>query len=495
MLVFTATISTCRSWNGALYPGNRMNGGEYPHVLSSQTCEELGWSDEVKLHPSLANSATMNTSLGVRGVCGQASSCNGQCGQCKGLVSYQTAEDYCTSIGARLCMKDEMLALESVGRGCGYDYEPVWTSSRCRPDPDDSDIEYENYRITITAGQHGANVVKTAARRRNGLYPEGTECRSKATQNGQKGRCCADAQKPAARIQCTADYGTSRPCCGQAASSLPPATPLTCPIEAPRCEGYVNALGADGHLKYGTCSQALSATTVLMGLLLERCAADYGSEQLCCGQTSSEPVAEIRQCPGWAPTCIGYLHGRHYGFCYEHTYPNPYNNAPNPISSPNRENTRSTKTCEALGWEDNVRPHVPQTGYTGVCGSNPACNGFVSHAKAGAYCKSIGARLCLLHEMKYGESVSRGCGYDYAPVWTSTPCYDAYERVMGFYAFIAGHKGSNCAGDHSIESGIVQCKRGVAASGRCCADMAGDARRLGDDVMSEASFSTETVMV
>eukprot|EP00056_Hartaetosiga_gracilis_P011623 m.176868 g.176868 ORF g.176868 m.176868 type:complete len:3563 (-) comp13539_c0_seq1:184-10872(-) len=87
--------------------------------LSEMTCDQLQW-------------ATSSDSYVTSGkVCGKSPS------YCDGLApetekkTYEEASGYCLGIGSRLCTHSELLAGESSGSGCSYDFEYVWSSTLC----------------------------------------------------------------------------------------------------------------------------------------------------------------------------------------------------------------------------------------------------------------------------------------------------------------------------------------------------------------------------
>lgn len=50
---------------------------------------------------------------------------------CVARANYNTAEDTCASIGARLCTHKELQNGEGAGAGCSLDRKKVWTSTQC----------------------------------------------------------------------------------------------------------------------------------------------------------------------------------------------------------------------------------------------------------------------------------------------------------------------------------------------------------------------------
>jgi hypothetical protein len=84
-----------------------------PIDKSATTCNEFQWRPR-QLHVPAE-----------QGVCGQ-SVINGACHE---AVTQAAANMVCTSVGARLCSVDELLADATRGTGCGYDSLglPVWS--------------------------------------------------------------------------------------------------------------------------------------------------------------------------------------------------------------------------------------------------------------------------------------------------------------------------------------------------------------------------------
>eukprot|EP00040_Diaphanoeca_grandis_P037702 m.248252 g.248252 ORF g.248252 m.248252 type:complete len:249 (-) comp33863_c3_seq14:4570-5316(-) len=105
---------------------------------------------------------------------------------CSGAVTWPEANDFCESQGARLCTGAELVADETHGSGCNYDYQQIWSSDKCNSCPNEnSDVEgLLSYQV-----EFGYSAVSD-------LGGSGHECR--AATNLAYTRCCADACDPVA---------------------------------------------------------------------------------------------------------------------------------------------------------------------------------------------------------------------------------------------------------------------------------------------------------
>jgi hypothetical protein len=167
-------------------------------ACSVSTCTDLGWGkfdsngDYVDAWPS--SDAT---------VCGES---DFGLGGCSGELTYDDAESFCTSVGARLCTLSELQADEAKATGCNYDYELVWSSDSCGIDQ-----YYVEYGSTIAGS--------------------GSSCESKSTSSGVYARCCADA------YHCTSlptPLPTPNP------TTLPTPNPTVIPSHDPTYEPTIN---------------------------------------------------------------------------------------------------------------------------------------------------------------------------------------------------------------------------------------------------------------
>ena len=110
-------------------------------------------------------------------------------GECSGTVSFYSAEALCDSQGARLCSADELMADESHGSGCNYDFEWVWSSTPCDLD------------CVVGSSSSGseAGVGRQAVLGFSGSAPANAnqpKCLDPANSKETVVRCCADACTP-----------------------------------------------------------------------------------------------------------------------------------------------------------------------------------------------------------------------------------------------------------------------------------------------------------
>jgi len=84
-----------------------------PSAVSELSCAELGWN----------NAEDYGSDL----VCGW-SRVNGVCSD---LIDWSSAVSFCEDGGARLCTVSELEADETLGTGCGFNRELLWSSTPC----------------------------------------------------------------------------------------------------------------------------------------------------------------------------------------------------------------------------------------------------------------------------------------------------------------------------------------------------------------------------
>mmetsp|Transcript_21581 Transcript_21581/g.25520 ORF Transcript_21581/g.25520 Transcript_21581/m.25520 type:complete len:305 (+) Transcript_21581:72-986(+) len=133
------------------------------HSLSAcsvSTCTDLGWGTFDDNGDYVDAWSTSDAT-----VCGES---DWGLGGCSDEITYDNAELFCTSVGARLCTLSELQADEAKATGCNYDYELVWSSDSCG-----TDQYYVEYGST--------------------LQGSASSCESKSTSSGIYARCCADA--------------------------------------------------------------------------------------------------------------------------------------------------------------------------------------------------------------------------------------------------------------------------------------------------------------
>eukprot|EP01051_Picozoa_sp_SAG22_P018717 SAG22_NODE_3235_length_1841_cov_1.193456_1_plen_373_part_00 len=90
------------------------------------TCAELS-----ALHGGHWGSAAASGDTEVCGESDQGFLNSGEGDQCYQDIDYRQALGICTSIGARLCSAEEMLADEAALSGCAHDRRMIWTSTEC----------------------------------------------------------------------------------------------------------------------------------------------------------------------------------------------------------------------------------------------------------------------------------------------------------------------------------------------------------------------------
>ncbi|KAK3270188.1 hypothetical protein CYMTET_21403, partial [Cymbomonas tetramitiformis] len=131
----------------------------------------------------------------------------------------------------------------------------------------------------------------------------------------------------------------------------------------------------------------------------------------------------------------------------------------------------SALTCAELGWTGATK--ADSSGEVQACGQSPTqCEGDKLFADAGAYCTSLGARLCssteLLGMRSWFVANDNRCSANFYHLWTSTPCDGGYETVMLADRSDGWNPKTQCLSSF-----------GSARTGRCCADVAdtGEPRR------------------
>eukprot|EP00854_Cymbomonas_tetramitiformis_P002112 gene2113-2811_t len=124
----------------------------------------------------------------------------------------------------------------------------------------------------------------------------------------------------------------------------------------------------------------------------------------------------------------------------------------------------SALTCAELGWTGATK--ADSSGEVQACGQSPTqCEGDKLFADAGAYCTSLGARLCssteLLGMRSWFVANDNRCSANFYHLWTSTPCDGGYETVMLADRSDGWNPKTQCLSSF-----------GSARTGRCCADVA-----------------------
>jgi hypothetical protein len=114
-------LGGCRLWRGGSPCGDpgcsgttltaeRFCNGTGTCLPIPASCEMLGW----------------NTSPASPQICAQSEPCSG-------AVTYAAAVTHCQAMGGRLCTWEELADNETLGSGCGYEAQRIWTLTQCSP--------------------------------------------------------------------------------------------------------------------------------------------------------------------------------------------------------------------------------------------------------------------------------------------------------------------------------------------------------------------------
>jgi hypothetical protein len=114
-----------------------------------------------------------------------------------------------------------------------------------------------------------------------------------------------------AKTECSANFGETEACCGQAGNNLPKRL-RNCPQNEPICHDYKK------DVKMGICRAKAKI----------RCSADFGEKKACCGQPGDWWAAErkkifpngLRNCPQNQPICDDYKEYVKMGICRAKAY-------------------------------------------------------------------------------------------------------------------------------------------------------------------------------
>lgn len=98
-------------------------------VRSTQSCDTLGWTSTTK---GLCASATIAATTVMFSLpTFPISNVTELYHTCSTAVSYTTATNLCAQLGARLPTWEELRQGATIGSGCGYEFERVWTRTSC----------------------------------------------------------------------------------------------------------------------------------------------------------------------------------------------------------------------------------------------------------------------------------------------------------------------------------------------------------------------------
>ena len=369
-----------------------------PLVLTSSTCEDLGWGNANK--------------FGDFRVCGASKS-----GGCSGTVSWSEASNFCENSGTRLCTLVELQNDEARSTGCSLDSRFVWSSSACD-------------------GGHA-------------LAPG-------SSSNGKVVACEADSAENFARCCATIEGLVTLP-----PDEAPPMTSTCDDLGWTNAAKYGSSLVCgESDLGLGGCSGAMSwseASNFCASAGARLCTSKEleGNEAAGTGcQYDSKMIWSSTPCPGGFSVAAGASYAQvdsgcasaegnlNFARCCTGVDTEALNL--NPISS---------ATCADLGWTD-----AASYGSTAVCGESDlglgGCSGEMSFVEAETFCTAIGARLCTLSEVESDETRGTGCGYDSKLVWTNSPCSGGagHAQAPGASTFSLG---APCAKDS--EKGFTRC--------------------------------------
>jgi hypothetical protein len=90
-------------------------------IPSSKSCSDLLWQSK---------GGKCSSSCGKPGPCDE----NVVDSSCSGILTYEGAEDFCRSIGAKVCSYEELQSGLGSEAGCQLDDKRVWTSTHCQTD-------------------------------------------------------------------------------------------------------------------------------------------------------------------------------------------------------------------------------------------------------------------------------------------------------------------------------------------------------------------------
>ena len=149
----------------------------------------------------------------------------------------------------------------------------------------------------------------------------------------------------------------------------------------------------------------------------------------------------------------------------------------------------SAKTCSELDLELSHPTHMSGPEVCGfsfqeckpIASGEPDPSEAMAFSDAEAYCAQENARLCSYSELLANEAAGTGCSYDYAPVWSSTPCKNCTSSGVWAVAGEIGQLGRAAEQCLDPEDG--------AAFVRCCATVRGVCDKAGTGVNDCAALN------
>jgi hypothetical protein len=458
-------------------------------ACSRLTCNELGFPDA--------------STFGDITVCGETDALS-LGGECSGEATWEEAEAYCTSAGARLCTATELENDEAADTGCNYNSVPIWSSTVCVQD----------------GGGYGYQMAYGSSA--SGLLAD--SCASSNDISGVYVRCCADAygctpfpvfeptpspsitSAPTSIATCSdkscnelgwsaSKYGSNQ-ICGESDSGIGGCTGFVnwndakdtcqqsgarlCTVDellddeaketgcnldtelvwsATSCESGFYAVSGSTKASDLVCTAISEASTVST-----RCCADFGC--------TSEPTIRPTHLPSAYPTPNpSKTHTPTTSIQPTHPslMPSSSTLAPTqPSPAPTTIIECSIETCDDLGWTN-----AESYGSSHVCGETDTenlggkCSGLLTWDEARDFCQHGGARLCTAYELIDDDARGTGCNYDRELIWSSTAC--GSERPYKDNTFTAVMGASYTGGSSECYERTLS----NVAYARCCADTIG----------------------
>jgi hypothetical protein len=306
---------------------------------------------------------------GSTNVCGESD--KNLVGGCSGLLTFESADAFCMSRGARLCSELELLNDEARSTGCSLDMALVWSSTSC--------------------GATGHTQVPGST-----FNSELTQCG--ANDDLSYVRCCADDFPKQSESTCgdlgwsNANQHGSSYVCGESDDDLGGCNAASTWEEA---DDICKASGA----RLCTLSELKSDETRGTGC-----------------QFDSKMIWSSTAC-GTNEHALG-IGGTLYGSQSECQADNSRNAV---RCCADVTKAISAKSCGELGWSN-----ANQFGSASVCGESDlnlgGCSRWGSWEDANTFCTDSGARLCTLSELMNDEARETGCSLDSNTLWTKDAC-------------------------------------------------------------------------
>eukprot|EP00045_Choanoeca_perplexa_P017655 m.261284 g.261284 ORF g.261284 m.261284 type:complete len:2833 (+) comp17596_c0_seq5:884-9382(+) len=369
--------------------------------LSSRTCGELGWS------PSRTEFDTFGHVCAASAV----SSTDGEASCPTAATPFAVAEQYCASLGARLCSAEEVEAEETRGSGCGFDLKRIWTRSPC-----------ENGFYTMPGASYATTIKK--------------ECT--ASSDAAFVRCCADEIAISSSRSCTelrreplfsniSSYPWGRSDEGVCADSELPfgldGNKLPTDQLCQRVSSVSHATKLCALHGARLCTRS-ELTNVSLGSGCGFDAVKTVSGSPC--QDSSGNIGQWTLVPT-QPTEVA---------CLTTAYVAPDDDQLAVRCCADEEvqgQEVSLKSCDDLGWPTNFTTGASQA--EEVCTQGAATGGAMIYKDAVAHCHALGARLCQLDEF-YNVVTLKGA------FWTDVDC--TRGGVRSRLAFYGGSQTTSC---------------------------------------------------